>query len=94
MFQLISCNNNNNSSYIWQQLNILKRTLSGLEVQLSQQRSHNTQTKRDVMERDGKIQGLQLNNDNLLKKQEEVNKNLWDAGQRYKHMEKLVQVWI
>lgn len=66
--------------------------MSGLEVQLNQQRSHNTQTRKDVSERNGKIEALQQINDNLLKKQEEVNKNLWDAGERYKHMEKLVQV--
>ncbi|XP_034233340.1 coiled-coil domain-containing protein 39-like [Thrips palmi] len=73
------------------ELNVLKRTLSGLEIQLSQQRSHNTQTKREVNERKGKIEALELHFDNLIKKQEEVSKNLWDAGERYKHMEKLVQ---
>lgn len=74
------------------QLNVLKRTLSGLETQLNQQRSQNAAMKRDVVERDGKVQTLQFNNENLLQKLDEVNKNLWDAGQRFKHMEKLVQV--
>ncbi|KAJ1523584.1 hypothetical protein ONE63_001429 [Megalurothrips usitatus] len=73
------------------ELNVLKRTLSGLEMQLSQQRTQNTQTRREVVERDEKVKAMQVNNDNLIQKLDEVNRNLWDAGQRFQHMEKLVQ---
>lgn len=73
------------------ELNVLKRTLSGLEMQLNHQRTQNAQTKRHVIERDGKVHTLQANNEQLLQKLEEVNKNLWNAGERYNHMEKLVQ---
>ncbi|KAK3929103.1 Coiled-coil domain-containing protein 39 [Frankliniella fusca] len=73
------------------ELHVLKRTLSGIEMQLNHQRTQNTQTKRDTLEQDKKVLALQASTEQLSKKLEEVNKNLWDAGERYKHMEKLVQ---
>lgn len=61
-------------------------------MQLKHQRTQNTQTRQEVVQQDNKVQALKLANDTLERKLEEVDKNLWDAGQRFKHMEELVKV--